>query len=196
MYRRGGDAAFPPPCAYTEEKLMRSKYIGVWILCLALSVCGLSACSLSGGKDISTEQNPPVQETGPATEGSLPTDKNDQEDVSGTEESSSAESSSAESSAETDLPEMEIPVDQGTGHADEGKDSGGQSEVRKPSGAGKTSGTSDPQSKSGETNDPKQMPETPAGSSDGTDPKTEPGKDQKTGIIVDSNGDIMLPEVP
>lgn len=193
---------------------MRRKYNWAWIVCLALMVCILSACSLFGGKKSETAQNLPIAESSEQkseSEQSLPVQ---------TIENNKQDANVLGSAAETELPEIEIPIIEN--NRDDGKDNRNESTVPEPSGESEPSSKPEsttvpttrpsepsntpsnpgkPQTETPESNESRPTPEVPSEPSVNTShqpepepyPKLEPDNND---IIINENRDILLPEVP
>ena len=138
---------------------MRRKHISVWIVCIAMLVCSLSACSLFGGKESETAQNQTTQEavsaltdgqkTSAGTTVSREQDSQAEQSTPGQTANSEKQdnpSSVAELAADVELPEIEIPIADDNNRNDE-RDSGHESAVSEPSGTAKPSSESEPTSK-------------------------------------------------
>ena len=200
---------------------MRRKYNWAWIVCLALMVCILSACSLFGGKKSETAQNLPIQEKSSSTavaESSEQKSESKQSFPVQTIEKNKQDTNVLGSATEAELPEIEIPIMEN--NRDDGKDNRNESTVPEPSGESEPSSKPEsttvpttrpsepsntpsnpgkPQTETPESNESRPTPEVPSEPSVNTShqpepyPKLEPDNND---IIINENRDILLPEVP
>ena len=162
--------------------MMIRRHIWIWIVCLALPVFCLSACFLFGGKESETIQGQFTQEAGsaPAVSQNTSTDfaDNSQKDLQAeqTTPEQPIDNNKQEDTADAkvvvkdvELPEIEIPIANDNEQDDK-------------------------------SNDPEPLA-APYEPSVSTAPQLEPKPSSEAepgngGIVIDHNGDIMLPEVP
>lgn len=189
---------------------MRYNCLCVMLVCIALTACLLSACSPHGEKRDETASDQTTQQTVSAyddvsTDAATGTEIDPQKEQSTpSAESSGQEEITTVTEPDTviELPEIEIPVDN---DPEKGKDNERESTEPEHSGNdGPTSAPSSPektQTEPTESKAPESTTEVPPEPTAGTtlptgsepDPDTEPGDG---GIVIDPNGDILLPEVP
>ena len=132
------------------------KWLG--IVCLALLLCGLSACSLFGkANDDAAEPEPAAEQT-----------VTDSDSANSTQEAAPT----AAEPEETNLPEIDTSLAESPAGAKNGSGSSAAS--------GETSGPADAAGSSGQAAEP--IPANGSGAGDG--------------VVVEENGDILLPDVP
>ena len=170
---------------------MRRKTLWVWIMCIILLVCSLSACSLfSNRKSGETAQMPSTQEPAPtaavrsdavsdeiedtsAQDQAEPSAPNQEIDIENQTDTSAA----VEPNADVELPEIEIPV----APSDTGKPDNKGTDIHEPVSTPENS--TPPATGPTESSPPPQEPEA----------QPDPANSD---IVIDQNGDILLPEVP
>ena len=179
---------------------MRRKNILIWALCAALIVCGLLACLLFCGKNDETAKSQQKQGTDSASveKESAPFDE---ADISGKESQSDQSTSdkqtednnkkedsdiSVNTSADSELPEIEIPIIDD--NKDDGEERGHEDAGQEPSETDKPTNSS--------SGSKKTQPD--GADNNGQNPASETDSEQAedNDVVIDNNGDILLPVIP